>query len=430
MDDIENFINELNHIKNNKLILNFNGLIKSLKKLEKVIGMNSAKKTIITQIKYYLVNKSRSMNNLDSHMFHTTVLGPPGCGKTTLAEILAEIWVCLGILKINGSKSNNVSVVPINSELNKILATNVALSAQLSSNKQRFDKIKKDVLLNRLKLLSVRKKIRDANLDLNSKKINGYIGEMEEIAASINHSVRQHFETIIEPIDSTEEPEPENVVEENTEFDAKDYIIKYKRNDLVGKYVGHTAIKTREALLKGLDKVIFIDEAYELYNSTDSGDSFGMECLSTILNFMNEYSDRCIIIFAGYENLLKDTIFRVQPGLERRIQWSFTITDYSIKELVCIFEKQLNEQKWILQDKEKILNLFEKNKELFKFGGGDTLRMCLYTKGIYSNHCFKKLIEGKELNSIITFEMVKEALEILRNNQNVKKDEVPFGMYV
>jgi replication-associated recombination protein RarA len=37
----------------------------------------------------------------DFQMFHTVLLGPPGCGKTTAAEILAEIWTTLGVLKSN-----------------------------------------------------------------------------------------------------------------------------------------------------------------------------------------------------------------------------------------------------------------------------------------------------------------------------------------
>jgi hypothetical protein len=50
-------------------------------------------------------------------------------------------------------------------------------------------------------------------------------------------------------------------------------VIKLRRDDLVGKFVGHTAIKTRDALMTGLGKVIFIDEAYELYNVTTDSSS-------------------------------------------------------------------------------------------------------------------------------------------------------------
>jgi SpoVK/Ycf46/Vps4 family AAA+-type ATPase len=201
---------------------------------------------------------------------------------------------------------------------------------------------------------------------------------------------------------------------------------------LIGKYVGHTAIKTREALMTGLGKVIFLDEAYELYNVTSdsSSDSFGMECLSSILNFMNEFSDQTIIIFAGYEDLLKKTIFRVQPGLERRIAWTFTLNPYNETELVQIYEKQLQEKSWVLEDKDKILELFKLNKEFFKHGGGDTLRLTTYTKTIYSDVCFERLLQNKEIISTINYEIVNKAIEVLKESNLQKKDsKPPEGMY-
>ena len=145
---------------------------------------------------------------------------------------------------------------------------------------------------------------------------------------------------------------------------------------------------------------------------------------------MNEFSDKCIIVFAGYKDLLKDTIFKVQPGLERRIAWTYEIEDYKMEELVKIYEKQLKDKKWELIEKNKIIELFKQNKELFKFGGGDTLRLCLYTKIVYSEKSFNKLINDMTFDSIIDFNIVKNAVEMLKNNHQNKKEELPFGMYI
>lgn len=311
--DIPEFIKQLNLIKSKNLVYNHNALKKSLLKLDKLIGMKKVKETIINQIKFYIINKKRDTSGLDSHMFHTTVLGPPGCGKTTLVEILAEIWVCLGLIHVDNKET----------QIDKVITPDI------TSFQIKIDKIRRHMILEKNKISTVKKRLTYLNNKLNNKEISSLTIQLDRLASSINKNIKLYCENDkiinIEKVEDEDYEMSYSEVEEDIDnFNPSDYVIKLKRSDLVGKYVGHTAIKTKEALMKGLDKVIFIDEAYELYNSNnDNGsDSFGMECLSTILNFMNEYSNRCIIVFAGYESLLKDTIFRVQPGLERRIAFS------------------------------------------------------------------------------------------------------------
>lgn len=96
---LNEFIKSLEKFRNSPNIAFFDDLINSLNKLNKVIGMKQIKNDIISQIKFYLVNKHRKITGLDFHMFHTVLTGPPGCGKTTIAEIMAEIWVSLGIIE-------------------------------------------------------------------------------------------------------------------------------------------------------------------------------------------------------------------------------------------------------------------------------------------------------------------------------------------
>ena len=90
-NEIQDFICDLKKIKNSCHISNYNGLVNVLQKLSNMIGMENVKKNIILQIKYYLVNKSRNTHGLDSHMFHTVILGPPGCGKTHVAKEFINI---------------------------------------------------------------------------------------------------------------------------------------------------------------------------------------------------------------------------------------------------------------------------------------------------------------------------------------------------
>jgi hypothetical protein len=495
--ELENFIKQLEGLqaskKSNQIIphiKNVKGFLSSLKRLSSMIGMKEFKNNIVSQIKYYFLNQVRlgkDKKNNDTHMFHTVLLGPPGSGKTTAAEILADIWMDLGLLKpdltLKLQSSTTSSSLPffpsqdipvIQSEQYKKLVKEKELLVSLNSN------VTRDLTDSKIKLTSItheliteKKKVDNLREFFDSKKIN-ITPEISKILHRKLISLESGYEYIIKKYIHTPNPFIPFVKQEDYESsDEEDKIyskkqklsefekvyddddnsssgsfssygstdvskfIKLRRDDLVGKYIGHTAIKTREALMTGLGKVIFIDEAYELYNVTtdSSSDCFGMECLSAILNFMNEFSDRSIIIFAGYEDLLKKTIFRVQPGLERRIAWTFTLNAYNEEELVNIYEKQLSEKAWNLKDKDKVLKLFKEHKTSFKHGGGDTLRLAMYTKTVYSDICFELLIQNKEITSCITYDIVSKALNILKDttdNQKTKDifSSPPENMYV
>jgi len=409
------FIQNLKNFENSSYIYDYEELVNSLNELDRMIGMNKIKEQIISQIKFYLVNKYRKTVGLDSHMFHTTLTGPPGCGKTSIAEILAKIWVSLGLIeykpevkKVEDEDDGFLNLLNIRKDLDEF--------------RDKIDLLSRNIHEKEYGISLLIEKFNDVNkllLKIKKKPKNIYINKLIH---NISEMKKEMQELLL--INSIEPKEKIKIKTENL-------VVKLRRDDLVAKYVGHTAIKTREVLNKSLGKVIFIDEAYELYNclGESSNDSFGMECLNTILSFMNEHSSKCIIIFAGYEDLLQKTIFRIQPGLQRRISWTFNIEKYSPSELIDIYEKQLKDNKWNLIEKNKLLPLFTQNKEYFKFGGGDTLRLAIYTKTVYSDVNFIKLLNNEIINSDITFDIVRKSIDILKSNQE-KKDELPFGMYV
>jgi SpoVK/Ycf46/Vps4 family AAA+-type ATPase len=448
--DLQKFIHSIEELVDSKkpnqiikYVKNLNGFINSLKSLNSMIGMNDLKNNIVSQIKYYFVNQFR-LSKLENppkelQMFHTVLLGPPGCGKTTAAEILANIWMNLGVLKQENNKiipsKEFMLDIPIpnlnflNQEKEKLKKCIEDCSKEAFDSKVRLCAIKTELFFEKEKLSDLSTILTNNKQDIDSILYQTINNKINSLDSGYEHIIKKYIGSDNRKIPNANEIE---TIEEETNIKESSNFIKLRRDDLIGKYVGHTAIKTREALMAGLGKVIFIDEAYELYNVTSdtSSDSFGMECLSSILNFMNEFSDRTIIIFAGYEDLLKKTIFRVQPGLERRIAWTFTLNPYNENELVQIYEKQLQEKSWILENKDKIINLFKINKEFFKHGGGDTLRLATYTKTVYSNICFERLLQNQEISSTINYDIVLKAIEVLKDTNLQKKDsKPPEGMY-
>jgi SpoVK/Ycf46/Vps4 family AAA+-type ATPase len=66
-----------------------------LQRLQNLIGLESIKSNIFNQLVFFLQN----IEPQHPHMLHTCVQGPPGCGKTELANILADIYANLGIIR-------------------------------------------------------------------------------------------------------------------------------------------------------------------------------------------------------------------------------------------------------------------------------------------------------------------------------------------
>ena len=301
-------------------------------------------------------------------MLHTIIYGPPGVGKSKVGSILADIWTALGILGQSGGtkvekpdplQQRQVESINNTAQVSRHL---VDANTNLKVLKKELDKVRgRHLFVNKAQEDIVMTSLKQLNMDLD------WMGNIISSEIKADQDYR---------ISNIELPK---VSEENKKF------VVAHRSDLVAEYLGQTAVKTRKFLNEAKGKVIFIDECYSLINSNDH-DSFGMEALTEIIKYMSDAPDSNIFIFAGYKDLVQQTIFKAQPGLERRLTWIFSIEKYEPVQLANIFRLQLEESGWTT---DADLNRFF-NKEIGKFPnfGGDTSKLVFYCKLAYADMMF------------------------------------------
>jgi replication-associated recombination protein RarA len=176
-----------------------------------------------------------------------------------------------------------------------------------------------------------------------------------------------------------------------------------KRVDLIGQYLGHTAIKTKEAIESAKGGVLVIDEAYSLGDS-EHRDSFSKECLDTLNQYLSEEKGSFICIIAGYKDDIDERFFNSNQGLRRRFPISFTLNGYTPTELKDIFCSIVKHNNWIIDPNDINIDLIKNNLNAFQFNGGDMENLFTKVKFIHSMRVFSAQKKHKKIISKEDFE--------------------------
>lgn len=121
-------------------------------------------------------------------------------------------------------------------------------------------------------------------------------------------------------------------------------VICVERKDLVGQYLGETEHMVSEILKRAKGNVLFIDEAYSLYQS-DNPKDFGHIVLDSLLTTLGKDNIDMLVILAGYTDEM-EKLLDLNIGVRSRIPYKFYFEDYTVDELIEIGKKIARDNKF------------------------------------------------------------------------------------
>ena len=189
------------------------------------------------------------------------------------------------------------------------------------------------------------------------------------------------------------------------------------RSDFIGKYLGHSAIKTQDLIDECMGGIIFIDEAYSLGHK-EGRDSFSKEALDTLNKNLSDRRD-ILCIIAGYEDELEDCFFSMNKGLNRRFTFRYDAPSYSYSELAEIFKLKVGLENWTFDEniENDLLTLFRQNQNCFPYSGGDVETLFLQCK----------IAHGRNLCSTgkcLSFADIVRGFELFKKNRKINKKQL------
>ena len=198
----------------------------------------------------------------------------------------------------------------------------------------------------------------------------------------------------------------------NLGYIKENKLIEVSSKDLVGQYVGQTAPKTMDVINKSLNGVLFIDEAYSL--AVKGENSYNAEAIATLIQAMENYRDKLVVIFAGYTKEMQDFLDS-NSGIVSRIGYTLEFEDYTTEELIKIFNNFATKNGFIVNEEaikylEEVIN---ENRNTKNFGNAR------FVRNIYEKTVIKHAtnVKDKKQNKILKT-ITKEDISIENLNLN------------
>ena len=130
---------------------------------------------------------------------------------------------------------------------------------------------------------------------------------------------------------------------------SKGDVIAADRTRLVGRYIGETEENMKAVLEEARGNVLFIDEAYNLYDGSGDRKDFGARVIDSLLTVLSQPDPDMMVIFAGYEKEM-DAMLNTNPGLTGRFPYKYRFSDYSPEQLMEISLRLLQRDAYLLTD--------------------------------------------------------------------------------
>ena len=135
---------------------------------------------------------------------------------------------------------------------------------------------------------------------------------------------------------------------------SKGDVICADRTRLVGRYIGETEENMKAVLEEARGNVLFIDEAYNLYEGTADRKDYGAKVIDSLLTVLSQPNPDMVIIFAGYEKEM-DAMLNSNPGLMGRFPYKYRFNDYDADQLMEIALHLFAKDDYILNDEAQVI---------------------------------------------------------------------------